>query len=87
MAPTPSLQQAVDNGDQPWRLDPLEVARAEAVALGLSAGDPLELVDRQPGVARVRAGHAGATYEIHLIQPARLGPTGIWVVDSIRRAG
>jgi hypothetical protein len=81
------LQQAVDDGDQPWLLDPLEVARADAVALGLSAGDPLELVNRQPGVARVRAGHAGATYDIHLIQPARLGPTGIWVVDSIRRAG
>jgi hypothetical protein len=79
------IQRAVDDGDQPWRLDPLEVARVDAVGLGFSSTDRLQLVERRAGAARVRAGRAGATYDIDLIQPARLGPSGIWTVKSIRR--
>lgn len=79
-----SVQGAVDAGDQPWRLDPLEVARADARAFGISPGDPMQLVHEEAGAALVRCQHAGKTYEIELKQPARLGPSGIWVVTTIR---
>jgi hypothetical protein len=79
------LQRAVDAGDEPWRLDPLEAARADGATLGFAATDPMELVETAAGSALVRAQHAGATYEIRLVQPARLGPTGIWVLASVRR--
>ncbi len=79
------LQRAVDAGDEPWRLDPLEAARADAVALGLSATDPFQLVSADAGVARVRAHHGQASYDIRVVQPARLGPTGIWVVERVSR--
>ena len=46
----------------------------------------MQLVDTEAGSARVRAEHGGVSYEIRLIQPARFGPTGIWVVSAIRRA-
>ena len=81
------VQHAVDTGDQPWRLDPLEVARADTAAFGFSAADPMQLIDQEPGSAHVRAQHAGKTYEIHVIQPARLGSSGIWVVTSVQLAG
>jgi hypothetical protein len=39
------LQSAVNGGYQPWRLDPLAVAHAEATALGLATSDPMHLLD------------------------------------------
>jgi hypothetical protein len=80
------VQRAVDAGDQPWRLDPLEVARADTAAFGFGPNDPMDLIQEQPGAARVRAQHVGTSYEIRLIQPARLGPSGIWIATSVRPA-
>jgi hypothetical protein len=85
LAAAQPFQRAVDAGDEPWRLDPLEAARADAAVLGFDAHDPMQLVEATRGSALVRAQHAGASYEIHLIQPARLGPTGIWVVEAVGR--
>jgi hypothetical protein len=84
LAATQALQRSVDSGDEPWRLDPVEAARADATSLGFAPTDPLELVQSGTGSALVRAEHAGATYEIRLVQPARLGRLGIWVVSQIR---
>src|SRR6266542_3337356 len=84
---TQPLQHGVDAGDQPWRLDPLEVARADGTVLGFAATDPMQLIDEKTGSAQVRAQHAGASYDIKLVQPARLGPSGIWVVESVRPVG
>jgi hypothetical protein len=81
------LQRAADVGDQPWRLDPVDVARADATVLGFGQSDPMELVEEKTGYARVRAQHAGTTYDIRVTQPARLGPTGVWVVESVRSVG
>ena len=82
--PSPApVQSAVNSGDQPWRLDPLAVAHAESAALGLSAGDPMRLLELGNGHALVRTQDAGETYDIRLSQPDQPGPAGIWVVDSI----
>jgi len=82
-----ALQRSVDEGDEPWRLDPLESARADAVALGLSASASFRLRSVEDSVARVRAQDGRVTYDIHVVQPERLGPTGIWVVESVSRTG
>jgi hypothetical protein len=87
LASAEPVQRAVDTGDQPWRLDPLEVARADASVLGFGPTDRMQLVEEKAGSARVRARHAGVTCDIQLIQPARLGPSGIWVVESVQPAG
>lgn len=78
-----SVQRSVDSGDQPWRLDPLEVARADTAVFGINPDDPMQVVQEDAGAARVRAQHAGKVYEIGLTQPERPGPTGIWVVTSV----
>ena len=80
-----ALQRSVDAGDEPWRLDPLESARADAVALGLSPSDSFQLLSVETGIARVQAQDGSVTYDIRLVQPTRLGPTGIWVVDKVSR--
>lgn len=85
VAAATSFQRAVDAGDEPWRLDPLEAARADTAELGFDAHDSMQLIRASGGSALVRAQHAGASYEIRLIQPARLGPTGIWVVVAVGR--
>lgn len=55
------------------------------------ANEGVTLMGEADGVvvadARVHAQHAGNTYEIRLIQPARLGPSGIWVVTSVELTG
>lgn len=82
-----TVQHAVDTGDQPWRLDPLQVARADTAGFGFSPDDPMQLTHEEAGSARVHAQHEGHAYEIRLIQPARLGPSGIWVVTSVQLTG
>jgi hypothetical protein len=72
VAATTSFQHAVDAGDEPWRLDPLDAARADTPILGFDAHDSMQLVRASDGSALVRAEHDGASYEIRLIQPARL---------------
>jgi hypothetical protein len=79
------LQRSVDEGDEPWRLDPLQAARADGVGLGLAASDSFQLVSVGAGAARVRAQHGSVSYDIRVVQPARLGPTGIWVVERVSR--
>lgn len=83
-----ALQVEVDRGHMPWRLDSLEVARADGQELGFAAGDgftpgpaPSATTTRE---AVVRVVHAGRPYEIRLIQPIRTGPDAIWVIDEVR---
>jgi hypothetical protein len=79
------LQRSVDEGDEPWRLDPLQAARADGIGLGLATSDSFQLVSVGAGVARVRAQHGSVSYDIRVVQPARFSPTGIWVVERVSR--
>jgi hypothetical protein len=88
------LQQQVDQGHQPWRLDPLQVAMAEGQEYGFNpaAGDKFALirqVDVGPGSgtgeAYVKVTRPdGSTYEIELIQPNGPGKSSIWTINAIR---
>src|SRR6266568_4845913 len=60
---------------------------ADATVLGFGPSEAMQLVEEKTGSARVRAYYAGASYDIRVIQPARLGPTGVWVVESVRGVG
>ncbi len=80
------LQRDVDQGHTPWRLDPLQVAREDGQKLGFASGDRFELLRQTGGQATVRAVHGGQTYEIQLTQPAKTGPSGIWMIGEVRRA-
>jgi hypothetical protein len=83
--PARLTQQAVDAGHDPWRLDPREVARTAGTTLGFADTDALELASQGPGVAVVHLVHDGTTYQMQLVQPVRVGPTGIWAVDAVQR--
>jgi hypothetical protein len=88
------LQEAADNGHQPWRLDPVQVAMEEGQALGFTpaGGDQFRLVSKVDvgtgsgtGEAVVEVIHGGVLYRIQLIQPngPRLG--SIWTINSVSR--
>jgi hypothetical protein len=87
---TAAMQASVDQGHQPWRLDPLEVARADSGQYGFDRdADAFVLLSKEyaegPGtyLADVRATHGGVNYLIRLIQPEKQGESGIWVINSI----
>lgn len=86
------LQEAVDGGHQPWRLDPLEVVRAAAPLVGLGGaefGEPRWPKLGEPadgGRATVRVTQGGQVYEVEVVQPGRHGPEGVWVVTEVRQA-
>ena len=79
------LQQAVDQGHQPWRVEPAAVAQAFAAArFGWSAatatptdGHTVEVTDPA----------SGAKATLQLQQPVRTGAGGIWVVAGGTRIG
>ena len=79
------LQQDVDAGHQPWRLDEVAVAQAFVAArLGWTDVDA-HLTD--PQTVEVANRPDGATVTLLLQQPVREGPGGIWVVASGAQPG
>lgn len=77
-----ALQAQVDQGSQPWLLDPSEVATNYATTVlqwrAPSAGAPDggTVVVTDPGAGSVT---------LTLVQPATTGSAGIWVVSAERR--
>jgi len=82
------IQNLVDQGNQPWRLDPVEVTKVDAPAnYQFSADDEytLSLKDENIGkaIVEVKKVEQGKVYEVVLIQPIIKGPKGIWAILSI----
>jgi hypothetical protein len=76
-----NTQQQVDQGHSPWMLDPAAVAdsylRAE-LAYTQPTVTPLSNGDLQ-----ARDAASGHAVSLHLVQPARAGQGGIWVVARV----
>ncbi|MGE5592283.1 MAG: LysM peptidoglycan-binding domain-containing protein [Betaproteobacteria bacterium] len=85
-------QLRVNNGQDTWRLDPVQVARLEGASLGFDpAQDKYTLVSKVDvgrnsgtGEAQVLVEHSGRAYIVQLIQPFGPGPGMIWTVNSVR---
>lgn len=73
-------QDQVDNGHQPWRRTPMEVAQTYVdMSLPALSGGAYELTDKKDVVeVNVRKDNADVT--LYLFQPATKGKTGIWEV-------
>lgn len=87
------IQESVDNGSQPWRLDPYAVAVSDSIELGFNQEkDTFTLTSKTEmgeysgtGEAEVEAVHNEVTYIIQLIQPVKQGEEGIWAINSVRK--
>ncbi len=81
------LQMAVDEGHQPWRLDPKLVVMAEGLGYGFTDNDfkTMEQVffDANAGVAEYEITHQGKVYIVTVIQPT-LGEGKIWTISEIQ---
>lgn len=79
------LQNSVDHGHHPWRLDPVQVAMEEGQLLGFDPSkDRFKLSPKVSqgsgfgtGEVIVEAVHGNTTYIIQLIQPVKQGNAGI----------
>jgi hypothetical protein len=82
LAAAQELQTRVDNGAQPWTLDPEEVAISYATTTyGWTAP---ESESTAPGSVDL-TDPSGGTAHVTLVQPVRAGSTGIWVVSAATR--
>jgi hypothetical protein len=84
------VQNYVDKGGNPWRLDPVQTARVVGAAkLGFDWNDRFWLrgkyVDADSGLwhALVWGTHKTCVYLIELYQPVRQGEGGIWAVERV----
>tara|TARA_Y100000310_G_C20295963_1_gene629402 strand:+ start:107 stop:529 length:423 start_codon:yes stop_codon:yes gene_type:complete len=84
------LQKAVDEGHQPWRLDPIEVAKTESLEYGFRQQDRFALVSQELGTAPaatyfayIEVEHRGKLYTMQLYQPQTIGDGGIWTLNWI----
>lgn len=85
-------QLRVYQGQDGWRLDPVQVARQEGTGLGLDPSqDVYTLIskvdvqkDSGTGEAQVLVEHSGRAYIVQLIQPFGPGPGMIWTINSVR---
>ena len=76
------LQQSVDAGHQPWRLDEVAVVRS-FVSTRFGWSDPTITYGRDH--VAVVTGPDGDRVSLHLVQPARRDDGGVWVVESGNR--
>lgn len=81
-----ALQASVDNGHQPWRLDPQQVALQEGALFGLdpARGVRFQLIDRGEARAVIEAEANGQRYQLILIQPVKAGGAGIWTISEVQ---
>lgn len=85
-----TIQQEVDQGHQPWRLDPVEVVKAEAPAsYEFNATDTYTLKSKdivkgeaEVEVKKTKTGRV-YTYSVKLIQPIKKGDSGAWALSLI----
>lgn len=84
------IQQFVDKGGNPWRLNPVETAQRVGIAnLGFKPGDTFVLrgyyMDFGSGLnhALVDAQHGICRFVMDLRQPVNQGPSGIWAVSWV----
>lgn len=90
-----ATQKSVNEGSQPWRLDPYMVALSDGAELGFSqTEDTFTLTSKiesgeysGAGEATVEAKHKEVTYIIQLIQPVDQGDKGIWTINSVAKKG
>ena len=81
------LQMAVDEGHQPWRLDPESVVTAEGLEYGFADND-FETMEQvffatSAGVAKYEITHQNKTYVVTVIQPIP-GEGKIWTISEIQ---
>lgn len=85
------IQALVDLGNQPWRLDPVEVTKTDAPpSYEFNAQDnyTLKSKDDVKGIAQVevkkKKGEKTVSYLVNLIQPQTKGAKGIWAINNIK---
>ncbi len=87
------LQALVDQGQQPWRLDPQQVAETEGKLYGFVPGkDTFNMVAKVEigqlsgtGEALFEVNHANIIYQIFLMQPIKAGQSGIWTITMVKK--
>jgi len=91
LAKMKEIQDLVNQGNQPWRLDPVEVVKADAPAsFEFTALDTYSLKSKDDvkgeAVVEVKKekDSKSYTYEVSLIQPVDKGPKGIWAITAIK---
>ncbi len=78
------LQQKADNGEEQWRLNPLEVAQKDGRMAGFYSTDQFQQIGIEDNVALITVqGQNGKTYILELIQPVKRGPEGIWTITDV----
>jgi len=80
------LQESVDSGHQPWRLEPLMVAQAEDLGYGFSENDEfiLKTTAASAATAEIEVIHNNEKYLIKLIQVVP-GEGQIWTIYEIKK--
>lgn len=74
------LQEEVDDGHEPWRLDQSSVATM--FAANRFGWTDVEIALDDPHTVQVTDTATGQLISLQMRQPVREGETGIWVVDS-----
>lgn len=83
------LQSKVNQGHQPWRLSPVQVAKNNGTKYGFSKQDNYRLENKLKeggnNLAFVVVEHDNNKYVIQLIQFAESESDGIWIIQKIKR--
>jgi len=80
-----ALQDAVDDGHQPWRASAVDVAAAYAEAVLLPGPEQPTVRRTNPHTVAVSTPSGKLIAIVQLAQPVKQGPEGIWVITRVDR--
>jgi len=83
-----NIQKAIDDGHQPWRADPKEIACIDSIQYGFNLEENYKTIKEIyhptniPGIIKYQVTHAEKDYIITVIQPVP-GKDKIWTISEI----
>lgn len=81
------IQASVDDGHQPWYLEPVQVAMETGTRYGFDPREDEFTLQKQQhaDTVYVQVTHANQQYKIELVQPVKQGQGGIWAINAIKK--
>ena len=78
-----TIQKAVDEGNDAFRLDPLMAMKEDSLLFGFLTND--YFFQKQAADNFVKIAHKGNIYEVYFYQPQKIGAEGVWAVEKVVR--
>ncbi len=80
------MQQSIDNGNDLWRLDPIETTNHDIANMFRYDLEDIKsvIVSKNNSEVYMKVNHLNSEYKVYLRQPVKEGEGGIWIIQYLK---